>query len=73
MKKILNIKWENIIGILLSIFCASCIISHITENGFQFEVVGFEIIVYALILSLVYVSILSLRRDLLEMEKNKNE
>ena len=69
MKKILRIKWENIISSLLAFYSIDCILSHIARNGFQFEVVGFEIIVYSLILSLIYVTTLSLRKDLLKEVK----
>ena len=64
--KLLKVKWENIIGILLAIFNIQCIISHIKLNGFHFEIVGLEVIIYSLIWLLTFTSIYSIRQTLLE-------
>lgn len=68
MKKILHIKWENIIGILLIIFFITCITMHIIRNGFDMFSVELEIILYSLVFAIMYESIYALRIELLRKE-----
>lgn len=68
MKKILHIKWENIIGIALILLFITCIISHIIRNGFDMFTIELEIIIYSLAFAIMYESIYALRIELLRKE-----
>ena len=69
--KWLGIKWEEIIGILLVILDITMLIIHLIKYDFVFELFCIEIIVYALTFSTIYLTTLSLRRNLIEIRRNK--
>lgn len=68
MKKILHIKWENIIGIALILLFIICITSHIIRNGFDMFAIELEIIIYSFAIAIMYESIYALRTELLRKE-----
>ena len=69
MKKLLNVKWENIMAILTTIFFTTSIIKHIIRNGFDWTMFLFEILIYGLVASMTYIAFYSIRRDLKEERK----
>lgn len=64
--KLLKIKWENITLCIFSAFFMYCIISHIIRNGFNFNVVMFEIFLYGLVLAINYFAIANSRKQFLQ-------
>ena len=64
--KLVNVKWEKIMSIFISIFFITCIVKHIIRNGFDVQMFMFEIIIYALIGTKFYIAIYSFRENLKE-------
>ena len=64
--KLLKIKWENIVLVIVGAFFMYCITSHIVRNGFNFNMLMFEIFLYGLVLTINYYAIANIRKDFLK-------
>lgn len=60
--KLLKIKWENITLMIFGAFFMFCIVSHIIRNGFDMNMLMFEIMLYGLVLTINYVAIANTRK-----------
>ena len=58
----LRIKWENITLTIFGSFFMYCIISHIIRNGFDLNMLMFEILLYGLVLAINYVAVANTRK-----------
>lgn len=65
LKSVISFKFELLLTILVIIFNTYCIVYHITLNGFNQFNFTLELIIYTLITLMFYVSMLSLRKELL--------
>lgn len=66
MKKILNIKWELIMTTLLGIIFIDFICTHIGLNGFNFNNVMLEVLIYGLLLAINYTVVYGFRKEFLK-------
>ena len=64
--KLLRIKWEKIIASVLVIFFGYCIVKHMIINGFIFNILVQEIIVYGLAIAIAYYGFLVIRKLMLD-------
>lgn len=64
--KLLKIKWEKITLCIFGAFFMYCIISHIIRNGFDMNMLMFEIFLYGLVLTINYFAIGNSRKLFLQ-------
>lgn len=60
-----KIKWENIITPFIAICLFICLIGHINNYGFDFEIVGILALIYVLLTTCIYIGIYGSRKDML--------
>lgn len=65
LKSVISFKFELLLTILVIIFNTYCISYHLYLNGFNQFNFTLELIIYTLITLMFYVSMLSLRKELL--------
>ncbi len=63
MKKILNIKWENIISIMFGSFFIYAITYHQVINGFDLINLFYELMIYGLVTFMTNYGIKSIRNE----------
>ena len=59
---LLKIKWEKITIGIFGTFFIYCIVSHIIRNGFDMNMLMFEIFLYGLVLTINYIAIANSRK-----------
>ena len=64
--KLLKVKWENITLMIFGTFFIYCIVSHIIKNGFDMNMLMFEILLYGLVLGINYFAISNTRKLFLQ-------
>lgn len=64
--KLLKVKWENITLCIFGSFFIYCIASHMIKNGFDMNMLMFEILLYGLVLGINYVAIGNTRKLFLQ-------
>lgn len=66
MKKILKIKWENILTTLLALFFIDCMLTHTMMNGIRVETILFETMIYSIMLGIICMVVYGFRKEFLK-------
>lgn len=61
--KLGKIKWENIVALILGSWCSYCMTIHIIRNGFEFNAVFGELMIYGIVTLCFYLEIKGIRNE----------
>lgn len=64
--KIIRVKWENVVLAILIPLCTGLVIAHNINHKIVWEMLFFEIIVYSMIIYMSYLTMLEIRRVVLD-------